>query len=84
MQLADDDRAAIEEARAGRVATRRPTVDALEAVLFEPMPVLDHGFIRVVDYMGDDAAVVQAARVSYGRGTKSVSSDAGLDRKSVV
>ena len=78
MQLADDDRAAIEEARAGRVATRRPTVDALEAVLFEPMPVLDHGFIRVVDYMGDDAAVVQAARVSYGRGTKSVSSDAGL------
>ena len=47
--------------------------------LYEPMPVLDHGFVRVVDYMGDDAAVVQAARVSYGRGTKSVSaSDSGL------
>jgi thymidylate synthase (FAD) len=40
--------------------------------------VLDHGFIRVVDYMGDDSAVVQAARVSYGRGTKAVRGDAGL------
>jgi thymidylate synthase (FAD) len=42
--------------------------------------VLDHGFVRVVDYMGDDAAIVQAARVSYGSGTKSVRSDAGLVR----
>jgi thymidylate synthase (FAD) len=42
--------------------------------------VLDHGFIRVIDYMGDDAAVVQAARVSYGRGTRRVSEDAGLIR----
>ena len=51
---------------------------ALEAMLYEPLPVLDHGFIRVIDYMGDDAAIVQAARVSYGRGTKQVSSDRGL------
>ena len=42
--------------------------------------MLDHGFVRVVDYMGDDAAIVQAARVSYGRGTKSVRNDAGLIR----
>ena len=49
------------------------TVPALEALLYQPFPVLDHGFIRVIDYMGDDAAVVQAARVSYGRGTRRVS-----------
>ena len=40
--------------------------------------MLDHGFVRVVDYMGDDAAIVQAARVSYGRGTRRVSEDQGL------
>src|SRR5438874_2400094 len=58
--------------------TRRATVPALEAILYEPLPVLDHGFVRVVDYMGDDAAIVQAARVSYGRGTRKVSEDRGL------
>jgi thymidylate synthase (FAD) len=58
--------------------TRRATVPALEEILYEPLPVLDRGFIRVVDYMGDDAAVVQAARVSYGRGTRKVSEDQGL------
>jgi thymidylate synthase (FAD) len=58
--------------------TRRATVPALEAILYEPLPVLDHGFVRVVDYMGDDAAIVQAARVSYGRGTRQVSEDRGL------
>jgi len=60
--------------------TRRATMPALEAILYEPLPVLDHGFVRVVDYMGDDAAIVQAARVSYGRGTRRVSEDAGLIR----
>ena len=60
--------------------TRRPTVPSLEARLFEPIPLLDHGFVRVVDYMGDDAAIVQAARVSYGAGTKSVRNDRGLIR----
>ena len=58
--------------------TRRATVPALEEILYDAIPVLDHGFIRVIDYMGDDAAVVQAARVSYGRGTKHVSKDQGL------
>jgi len=53
-------------------------VPALEEILHEPMAVLDHGFVRVIDYMGDDAAVVQAARVSYGRGTRKVSEDRGL------
>lgn len=60
--------------------TKRATVERIEEILFEAIPVLDHGFIRVVDYMGDDAAVVQAARVSYGRGTKKVSEDRGLIR----
>jgi thymidylate synthase (FAD) len=58
--------------------TRRPTVPALEEVLYDPFPVLDYGFIRVIDYMGDDGAIVQAARVSYGKGTKMVSEDRGL------
>jgi thymidylate synthase (FAD) len=58
--------------------TRRAVVPALEEILYEALPVLDRGFIRVIDYMGDDAAIVQAARVSYGRGTKQVSSDRGL------
>lgn len=60
--------------------TRRVTVAALEAMLDHPLPVLDHGFVRVVDYMGDDAAIVEAARVSYGRGTRRLSEDAGLIR----
>ncbi|MBM3139479.1 MAG: FAD-dependent thymidylate synthase [Chloroflexi bacterium] len=71
-------RAEIDEMRADRRPTARPTVPALEEILYEPLPVLDHGFIRVVDYMGDDAAVVQAARVSYGRGTRRTRDDAGL------
>jgi len=62
------------------VPTRRPTVPSLEEALFHVVPVLDHGFVRVVDYMGDDAAIVQAARVSYGRGTRSVRNDRGLIR----
>ncbi len=59
-------------------ATRRAVVPAMEDLLYKPLPVLDHGFIRLVDYMGDDAAIVQAARVSYGKGTKQVSQDRGL------
>jgi len=58
--------------------TRRAMVPALEEILYKPLPVLDQGFIRVIDYMGDDAAIVQAARVSYGRGTKQISNDRGL------
>ena len=70
--------AEIREARESRTETRRVSVPALEEILYEPIPVLDHGFVRVVDYMGDDAAIVQAARVSYGKGTKQVRQDAGL------
>jgi thymidylate synthase (FAD) len=58
--------------------TCRATVPAIDNLLYTPFEILDHGFIRVVDYMGDDAAIVQAARVSYGRGTKKVSQDQGL------
>src|SRR5277367_1304507 len=60
--------------------TRRATVPALEAILYEPLPVLDKGFVRVVDYMGDDSAIVQAARVSFGKGTKKLSDDRNLIR----
>ncbi len=78
MPLSPEQQAEIESARAQSAATRRPTAPALEEILYTALPVLDHGFVRVVDYMGDDAAVVQAARVSYGKGTKRVSEDAGL------
>jgi thymidylate synthase (FAD) len=80
MSLTDDQRAEIEASRAQAASTRRATVPALEEMLFTALPVLDHGFVRVIDYMGDDAAIVQAARVSYGRGTRRVSEDAGLIR----
>ena len=80
MRLTEQQEAEIATARAQRSATARPTVAALEDMLFQAVPVLDHGFVRVIDYMGDDAAIVQAARVSYGRGTRRVSEDAGLIR----
>jgi len=65
---------------AGAERLTRPRVDALDSVLGVAFPVLDDGFIRVVDYMGDDGSVVQAARVSYGVGTKRVHEDRGLIR----
>jgi thymidylate synthase (FAD) len=58
----------------------RPRVGAIDALLGERLPVLDDGFIRLIDYMGDDASIVQAARVSYGAGTKKVHEDRGLIR----
>jgi thymidylate synthase (FAD) len=58
----------------------RPMVPALDAILGEPIRVLDDGFVRVVDYMGDDAAIVQAARVSYGKGTRRMQEDRALLR----
>jgi len=78
MPLSPQQQEEIAAQRGERRETRRATVPALEAVLYEAVPVLDHGFVRVIDYMGDDAAVVQAARVSYGRGTRRVSEDRGL------
>ncbi len=71
---------AIAAQRAQSHVTRRATVAAMEDLLYLPHPVLDHGFVRVIDYMGDDAAIVQAARVSYGAGTKQARDDAGLIR----
>ena len=76
--VSPDQQQEIDAQRADSFQTRRATVPALEEVLYQAMPLLDHGFVRVVDYMGDDNAVVQAARVSYGKGTKRVSEDRGL------
>jgi len=76
--LTDEQTSEVAELRAQSFTTRRATVEAIEELLYTPLPVLDHGFLRVIDYMGDDAAVVQAARVSYGHGTKHSRDDAGL------
>jgi len=64
--------------RAQKNQTIRPVSPELEEVLYQPFEVLDHGFVRVVDYMGNDSSVVQAARVSYGSGTKKINADKGL------
>ncbi len=80
MKLRPEQQAEIDALRSQSFETRRATVPALEEILYKPLPVLDHGFVRVIDYMGDDSAIVQAARVSYGRGTKRVRQDAGLIR----
>jgi thymidylate synthase (FAD) len=80
MKLSNEETRQIAEARSHEFSTMRPTVRALEDMLYTAHPVLDHGFVRVVDYMGDDTSVVQAARVSYGRGTKQVSDDRNLIR----
>jgi thymidylate synthase (FAD) len=77
---ADAQAEAVRELRSAQHNTKRPTVPALESLLFEPIAALDHGFVRVLDYMGDDAAIVQAARVSYGKGTTQISNDRGLIR----
>ncbi|MDA0797453.1 MAG: FAD-dependent thymidylate synthase [Chloroflexi bacterium] len=78
MPLTPDQQAEVDALRGETYQTRRATVPALEEILYQALPVLDHGFVRVIDYMGDDAAVVQAARVSYGKGTKRTRDDAGL------
>jgi thymidylate synthase (FAD) len=80
MPITEDQKAEIAAARADAKMTARATAPGIEAWLHREIPVLDHGFIRVVDYMGDDAAIVQAARVSYGAGTKTARDDAGLIR----
>ena len=79
-RLSADQHREIAELAGRSTPTKRATVAALEEILYRPLPVLDHGFVRVVDYMGDDGAVVQAARVSYGAGTRKVREDAGLIR----
>ena len=78
MPLTPDEEAQIEARRGETAPTARAVAPGLEPLLYTAHPVLDHGFVRVVDYMGDDAAIVQAARVSYGAGTKTTRNDAGL------
>ena len=78
MALSDQQKKEILEQQAQKNTTKRVTSPELEKILYEAIPVLDHGFVRVVDYMGDDSSVVQSARVSYGKGTKKVSTDSGL------
>lgn len=80
MSLTPEQRAEIDAQRADARQTLRAVAEGMEAHLYTAYPVLDHGFVRVIDYMGDDAAICQAARVSYGKGTKSVSGDEGLIR----
>ncbi|WP_299769347.1 FAD-dependent thymidylate synthase [uncultured Tateyamaria sp.] len=80
MPLSPEQLAEIEELRSHTQPTLRATVPGMEAHLYKAQPVLDHGFVRVIDYMGDDSAICQAARVSYGKGTKSVQNDEGLIR----
>ncbi|WHA05422.1 FAD-dependent thymidylate synthase [Candidatus Bandiella numerosa] len=78
MESKINDKKEIKNLQEQKFTTKRATVEQLEEILYEPIKVLDHGFIRVVDYMGDDSAIVQAARVSYGKGTKMLSQDKGL------
>ena len=78
MALSEQQKKEILEQQNQENTTKRVTSPELEKILYEALPVLDHGFVRVVDYMGDDSSVVQAARVSYGKGTKKVSTDSGL------
>ncbi len=78
MKLTKEQEQEIKEQQNQETSTKRVTAPELEKVLYEAIPILDHGFIRVVDYMGNDTSIVQAARVSYGKGTKKVSTDSGL------
>ncbi|WP_341365476.1 FAD-dependent thymidylate synthase [Yoonia sp. BS5-3] len=80
MPISPEQQAEIDELRGNPQPTLRAVAPGMEQHLYKAYDVLDHGFIRVIDYMGDDAAICQAARVSYGKGTKSVSNDAGLIR----
>ncbi len=78
MKLTKEQAQEIKDQQSQENKTKRVTAPELEKILYEAIPVLDHGFIRVVDYMGDDTSIVQAARVSYGKGTKKISTDSGL------
>ena len=78
MKLTKEQTQEIKDQQSQENKTKRVTALELEKILYDAIPILDHGFIRVVDYMGDDTSIVQAARVSYGKGTKQVSTDKGL------
>ncbi|CAK0742909.1 Flavin-dependent thymidylate synthase [Azospirillaceae bacterium] len=78
--LSNQQKSEIEASRAEWNQTRRVVVPAAEQIMHEPIQVLETGFVRLVDYMGGDAAVIQGARVSFGKGTRNVSDDRGLIR----
>jgi len=78
MKLTTEQAQEIKDQQKQENKTKRVTAPELEKILYEAIPILDHGFVRVVDYLGDDTSIVQAARVSYGKGTKKVSTDTGL------
>ena len=78
MKLTKEQAQEIKDQQSQQNKTKRVTAPELEKILYEAISVLDHGFIRVIDYMGDDTSIVQSARVSYGKGTKKVSTDSGL------
>ncbi len=78
MKLTKEQEQEIKDQQNQETSTKRVAAPELEKILYEAIPILDHGFIRVVDYMGNDTSIVQAARVSYGKGTKKVSTDSGL------
>lgn len=80
MAVTAEQRLEISEIKKQTFQTQRATIPAMEEILYEPIEVLDHGFVRVIDYMGDDHAIVQSARVSYGKGTKKINQDRGLIR----
>jgi thymidylate synthase (FAD) len=80
MLLTPEQQEEIDQLRSNPQPTLRAVAPGMENHLYKAQPVLDHGFVRVIDYMGDDAAICQAARVSYGKGTKSVQNDVGLIR----
>ena len=68
MKLTKEQEQEIKEQQCQETSTKKVTAPDLEKILYEAIPILDHGFIRVVDYMGNDTSIVQAARVSYGKG----------------
>ena len=78
MKLTKEQQLEIKDLQSQQNTTKSVVAPQLESILFEAIPILDHGFVRVIDYMGDDSSIVQAARVSYGKGTKQVSTDSGL------
>ena len=78
MKLTKEQAQEIKDLQSQENKTKRVVAPELEKILYDAISVLDHGFVRVIDYMGDDTSIVQAARVSYGKGTKKVSTDSGL------
>ena len=78
MKLTKEQSQEIKDLQSQSYKTKRVIAPELEEILYEALPILDHGFIRVIDYMGNDNSIVQAARVSYGKGTKKVNTDSGL------